>query len=229
MSKGFGRLRQESNEQKDPVGEFLCGKIDKEELKAEFDGRLKQFRSDVTKKLKRHNALNDRSGWAVFERAIMKNENGPSKTHFGIERVLIYLWEGEVRVSDGPALSTIRVITNEFIQGPGTRQLFAKDFTVDDSNNVQYLASAVDFDRQKGLGETIAPVFRVDEDYRLYLKNAQYFTPTAYCVSPEDPGKYVTPFGNCNTLEDQTHALVTGQALLEEIETIQPNHVVPSR
>lgn len=203
--------------------------INQELLEAKFIRDLNQFRSEALYKLHTHDALEHSvgEGWGVFSNYEIENESEEAMFLPGGKSTLLLATNGKPNPSNGNPVPKIRIITNELIRTPDKCQWLTQDFSADKEDHAQYMVDVVDVNNQR-VDETLAPLFVVDDESRLNLSiNTCAFTPSFGVKLEGRPDTMTAPFGDYENLEDKIHALSAGQALLEEVMNIEPEHIAP--
>lgn len=201
--------------------------MNQELLEAKFISDLNQFRGEALYKLHTHDALEHSvgEGWGVFSNYEIDNDSEDAMLLPGGKSTLLLATNGRPNPSNGNLVPKIRIITNELIRTPEKSQWLTQDFSADKENNAQYMVDVVDVNNQRA-EDTLAPLFVVDDEGRLNLSiNTCAFTPSFGIKLEGKPDTLTAPFGDYENLEDKIYALSEGQALLEEVRNIEPEHI----
>lgn len=193
--------------------------------------QLVGLRTQAIELLKKHDAISQGYGWAIFE--TNAEPEGTLMAGDGNVEILVLslVLPSNQRMDDLP-IPIIRIITNEqimsFVDGENRYQHLTYDFTLDDQNDALYFVAAhsqeleAQQDDQDPSLRTRAPLFVVEAG-RLLTSKAFV---TTFCpietLAGENGECETAPFGLPSCMEDKLYALEVGARLLDMIANNQP-------
>ncbi len=199
-------------------------------LEAQYYGRVAEFRASVIQRLLGLNALHGKAGWAVYRERSHPVSNVLVDGHD--KETLVAVFVPEVHGQNGsPKIGpNIRLMTNTEYRLNDEIAFFTEDVTVDTDGDAQLFVDAI-FVNDSGAVmpsrdariNSWSPLFYVNGNGNLEIKNFQHFTPrygVDFMVSNGSECRQVTvePFGDYTNYEDRIAALVWAYDIFKATE-----------
>lgn len=164
------------------------------------------------------NSIDQNGGWATYN---MQSENCTNLVEVENKDVLVYvtypcLSENEILIP------RIRILSNEMylpLDGENP-QILTIDITIDEENDVQFLASAVNPELDPNFENSQAIVFVAQGDSLSISKNFNFFT----AISAVETEEYsALPFGHYSQINDKVYALDRAKQIIDAVKNSEPN------